>query len=105
MPQPINMTPRWIGWIVASAILPVLPWIVLGASTNKDASFPAVLIVLGVAMIAQLIASILVAIGLANQRSMGLGGIIGLSVAFMAASVAIGSGVFFVACLAAASMG
>jgi urease accessory protein len=56
-----------------------------------------------VTVLGQLIASIFLAIGLAKRRKLGVGGIIGLSLVFMLASVAVGTAVFFFACISIAS--
>ena len=68
---------------------------------NSDAA-PA-LILLAIALITQLITSVFVAIGLSKKRALGVGGTIGLSIVFMLASLAIGTGVFFAACVPVAS--
>ena len=104
MPQPIDMKPRWIGWVVASTLLPTMPWIVLGKSGMKDSAAPGALLMLGIALVAQLVASIMVAVGLSQKRLLGVGGSIGLSIVFMLASLAIGTAVFFVACISVASL-
>jgi len=77
----------------------MLPWVIGGSKTLDDNSAMGMLIV---TVLGQLIASIFLAIGLAKRRKLGVGGIIGLSVVFMMASVAVGTAVFFFACLSIA---
>jgi hypothetical protein len=101
--MPVQMAPRWIGWVVASTLLPALPWVILGAKGMDKDPTPA-LVMLAIALIVQLVMSIFVAIGLSQKRSLGVGGIVGLSIVFMLASLAIGTGVFFAACVAMASL-
>ena len=103
MPQPINMTPRWIGWVAASIFLPASPWLILGQKGMNNSDAAPALILLAIALITQLITSVFVAIGLSKKRALGVGGTIGLSIVFMLASLAIGTGVFFAACVAVAS--
>lgn len=102
MPQPPEMKPRWIGWVAASTLLPILPWLVLGKKADQAAA-PVALVLLGFALICQLVASIMVADGLSKKRTLGVGGTVGLSVVFMFASLAIGTAIFFVACVSVAS--
>ena len=94
--QPVNMAPRWIGWVAASVLCPLFPLIPMSANSDE---IETVWGAIAIAMILQLFASIVIAIGAARKRGLGVGGVIGLSIAFMAGSVAIGSAVFFVGCL------
>lgn len=96
MPQPQSLKSQWLTWVLTSSILPALPFLFFGGKAlDKAESFVLIL----VAMLAQLVASIFLARGIAMRRQLGIGGVIGLSVVFMMGSVAIGSAVFFVACL------
>ena len=100
LPQPQSMKAQWIAWVVSATVLPALPWVVFGSKTLDEGVG---ITLLFFAMVCQLIASIFVAIGVSKRRALGVGGIIGLSVVFMMASVAIGTAVFFVACISLAS--
>lgn len=96
MPPPQSLKSHWFAWLFTSSILPALPFLFFGGKAiDKAESFVLIL----VAMLAQLVASIFLARGIAARRQLGIGGIIGLSVVFMMGSVAIGFAVFFVACL------
>ncbi len=101
LPQPQSLTTRWIAWIVAATLLPMLPWVVGGSKTLDDDTALGMLII---TVLGQLIASIILAIGIAQRRKLGVGGIIGLAVVFMVASVAVGTAVFFFACISMASI-
>lgn len=95
MPQAVPMKARWISWVAVSILMPGLPW--LFAEDDRDGSL--IFGLTGVALIMQLMASIWVAQGLARNRAQGVGATIGFSVIFMLASVAIGTAVWFVACV------
>ena len=100
LPQPQSLTTRWIAWVGAATLLPMLPWVIGGSKTLDNETAMGMLIV---TVLGQLIASIFLAIGLAKRRKLGVGGIIGLSVVFMMASVAVGTAVFFFACISVTS--
>jgi len=90
------MAPRWIGWVAASVLGPLLPLIPMVQNT-QDISI--VWATIAFALIVQLAASIFIAVGAARKRALGIGGAIGLSLAFFVGSVAIGSAVFFAGCI------
>lgn len=101
LPPYVNMKPRWIAWLIASIIMPALPWLTLTASNEIGTG---VFVMTGLALVLQLAASIAVAIGFCKRRAMGIGGAIGMTIVFMFASVAIGTPVWFSACAARASI-
>jgi hypothetical protein len=95
MPQPQSLKTHWLFWLFSSTLLTALPFFVYGEHVlQKDGIINFLLI----AFILQLLASIRLACGIANRRQFGVGGIIGLSVAFMMGSVALGCGILFIAC-------
>ena len=103
-PQPsvhVNMKPRWIAWVVASVIMPALPWLTMTENNDTGTS---VFVMTGLALVLQLAASIVLAIGFSRRRALGIGGAIGMTIAFMAASFAIGSAIWFAVCVAKATM-
>lgn len=95
MPQPVSLKSHWCFWLFSSTLITALPFFVYGEHVlHKDGGiylFP-------IAFLAQLLASIGLACGIANRRQFGVGGIIGLSVTFMMGSVAIGCGILLIAC-------
>ncbi|MEZ0390427.1 MAG: hypothetical protein ACAI34_25330 [Verrucomicrobium sp.] len=90
------MRPRWLVWVLVSVILPAIPWCF--AKIVDDGTFVAVY--LSVAVLFQIAASVWLSLGLARGRGQGAGAVVGFSVVFTIASLAIGSAVFFVACVA-----
>lgn len=100
--QMVNMTPRWIAWLLASAIMPALPWLTMSGGPNESGASVIVFTLLALAL--QLAASIAVAIGFSKRRALGIGGAIGMSIVIMIASVAIGSAIWFATCLATQTM-
>lgn len=97
LPEPVNMTPRWIAWLVASIFMPALPWLMVNERSN-DQAFQGVLAMTVFALLLQLAASIAVAMGFCKRRAIGAGGTIGMTVVFMLASVAIGTAIWFAVC-------
>lgn len=95
LPGHVPMKARWITWALVSVLLPGLPW--LFAEDDKDGSIHFAL--LAIALLSQLAASIWVAVGLARNRGGSGGAAVGFSIVFMLASVAIGTAVWFVACI------
>ena len=95
------MALRWIAWVLACTVLPPLPFFVIGekALDSDSNAFPVLIIF---ALCVQLGTSLWVAAGISKRRRLGVGGVIGLGIAFMVGSVAVGTGVFFVACLSLA---
>lgn len=85
----------------ASVVMPALPW--LTVASNKDDGTGVVVMTL-LALLLQLAASIAVAVGFCKRRNIGAGGAIGMTIAFMAASVAIGTAIWFSVCVASVSM-
>jgi hypothetical protein len=90
------MKPRWIAWVAASVALPALPWLTMSNASNDDGT--SVFVLTGVALLLQLAASIALAVGFSRRRLLGVGGVIGMTVVFMLASVAIGTAVWLAAC-------
>lgn len=97
---PASMTPRWIAWLLACTVLPALPFLANGEKAMDSVAFPVLILF---ALTVQLATSLWVGAGISKRRQLGVGGIIGLGIVFMVASVAVGTGVFFVACLSAAN--
>lgn len=95
LPGHVPMKSRWITWVLVSVLLPGLPW--LFADEDKDGSI--IFSLTAVALLCQLAASIWVAVGLARNRGGRGGAAVGFSIVFMLASVAIGTAVWFVACI------
>lgn len=96
MPQPLSLKSHWLYWLFASTLLPILPFIIFGGKAlDKGEGIALILLALAV----QFATSIYLARGVSQRRQLGIGGIIGLSIVFMMGSVAIGTAVFFVACL------
>ncbi len=96
-PPPVNMNVRWVLWVLASTITPALPWLTYsGKSSDQGTS---VFLLTALALILQLAASIAVSIGFCTRRFLGVGGIIGMTIVFMLASVAIGTAVWFAVCV------
>jgi hypothetical protein len=96
LPQSVSLSSRWVTWIAASIVLPALPWLMGG----KDPSGTIVPVLTVFALMVQLGASIWLAAGMARKRGLSIGAVIGLTIAFMAGSVAIGCAVWFASCLA-----
>lgn len=97
------MKTRWIMWVLASVVMPALPWLsAVGGTTNLQSTTIPLLTLL--ALVLQLAASIAVAIGFCKRRSIGAGGAIGMSLVFMIASVAIGTAVWFAVCVTLVSV-
>lgn len=102
-PAPVDMKARWIMWVLASVVMPALPWLsAVGGTTNLQSATIPLLTLL--ALVLQLAASIAVAIGFCKRRSIGAGGAIGMSLVFMIASVAIGTAVWFAVCVTLVSV-
>jgi hypothetical protein len=97
----VSMTPRWIAWLIASVVMPALPWLTMTSSNDSGTS---VFVMTGVALVLQLAASIWVAIGFCKRRAMGVGGAVGMTIVFMLASVAIGTAIWFSVCVAKAAV-
>ena len=97
LPEPVNMVPRWIAWLVASIFMPALPWLMVN-ERSSDKEFQGVLAMTVLALLLQLGASIAVAMGFCKRRAIGVGGVIGMTVVFMLASVAIGTAIWFAVC-------
>lgn len=95
LPGHVPMKARWITWVLVSVLLPGLPW--LFADEDKDGSL--LFGLTAIALLSQLAASIWVAVGLSRNRGMGGGAAVGFSIVFMLASVAIGTAVWFAACI------
>jgi len=90
------MTPRWVSWILASTVLPALPW---AFRLNIDKNGDVVMVLTLFALAVQLATSILVAAGLSKRKMLGVGGIIGFTILFMMGSVAVGTAMWFAGCL------
>lgn len=102
-PPPVDMKTRWIMWVLASVVLPALPWLTaIGGSNSLQSTAIPILTLL--ALVLQLAASIAVALGFCKRRSIGAGGAIGMTLVFMLASVAIGTAVWFAVCVAFVSV-
>lgn len=93
--EPVRMKPRWISWVFASVVLPGLPWLF----AKDDREGVAVLTLTCLALLCQLMASIWVAVGLSRHRGLSGAAAVGFSVVFMLASVALGTAVWFAACV------
>lgn len=96
LPEPVNMAPRWVAWLVVSVIMPALPWLSVAKGGRDDGTGVIVLTIF--ALVLQLAASIAVAIGFCKRRAIGVGGAVGMTVVFMLASVAIGTAIWFAVC-------
>ena len=90
------MAPRWISWILASTVLPALPWVF---RLNIDKNGDVVLVLTFFALAVQLVTSVLVAAGISQRKNLGVGGIIGFTLLFMMGSVAVGTALWFAGCL------
>ena len=99
-PELVNMRPRWLWWLIASVVMPALPWLAASPTSNSDAAFSSIIVLTTLALLLQLATSIAVAIGFCKRRNIGLGGAIGMTVVFMLASVAIGTAIWFAVCVA-----
>ncbi len=93
---PVKMAPRWICWLLASVIMPALPWMSINWTAKDDSA--KLIGLTALALLLQLGASISVAIGFSKQRALGVGGVIGMTIVFMIASGAIGTAIWFAVC-------
>jgi hypothetical protein len=78
--------------------MPALPWLTVSDGRKDDGT--SVIVLTLFALFLQLAASIAVAMGFSKRRALGVGGVIGMSIVFMLASVAIGTAIWFATCLA-----
>jgi heme/copper-type cytochrome/quinol oxidase subunit 4 len=101
-PTDTSMKSRWIAWIVACCVLPLVPLLLLMTPSPSEGLVVSLLVSL---ILAQLVCSIYLALGLARKQGKGTGAIIGFSIVFMMASVAVGTAVVFVGCLGLMSAG
>jgi hypothetical protein len=101
-PSEVKMAPRWIAWIIASTVFPVIPWLTYGGSRNEESNIIFALTALAITV--QIAASIAVGVGYCRRRAIGPGGAVGMSFVFMIASFAIGTAIWFTTCLTMVSV-
>jgi hypothetical protein len=89
-----KMVGRWIVWILASTLLPLIPIL-----SKDDQNLPIGLI--SIALTGQLLASVFLAVGISGKRQKGIGGIISVSVLLILASLSMDVAVFFISCVKA----
>ena len=102
LPPPVKMAPRWMAWVAASVLLPALPWMMYSEKDNEAGTGLVVMTIFALSV--QLVVSAVVAAGFCRKRFIGVGGAIGMTLVFMLASVAIGTAIWFSACLARVTM-
>ena len=103
-PDPtINMGSRWLAWVLAAVVLPVLGWFVLAVFKNEGISV--VVLLTAFALLCQFVTSVLVAQGFCARRGSGVGAVFGMTIVFFLASVAIGTAVWFAGCMVVLSSG
>ncbi|RBP47356.1 hypothetical protein DES53_101153 [Roseimicrobium gellanilyticum] len=85
------MAPRWLFWVFSTVALPVVPWLTPIVEKDDATLF---MVTTGLAVVCQLVASIILGIGIARKRAFRLGGTIGMSVLFTVISWAVATGVY-----------
>lgn len=86
----------WIAWILSSAMLPALPFLIMGKRGLDEG-----MAIIVLAILAQLGCSIWLAVMMGRKLKKGRGFAVLMTIAFMTASTVIGTVSFFASCLAA----
>ena len=93
-----SMRGPWIAWIIASTLMPALPFLLFGGKgQNSDAA-----VMIPLALMCQLGCSIWLAVKVAAKLKKGPGYVVLMSFVFMITSVIIGTVSFFASCIALA---
>ncbi|HEY2574553.1 MAG TPA: hypothetical protein VGH65_10795 [Verrucomicrobiaceae bacterium] len=95
-PQTATVRGPWIAWIIASTLGPALPFLLAGRKGLDEG-----MALIPVALSAQLICSIVLAVRMRGKLKKGPGYVVMMTFVFMIASVMVGTAAFFAACLVA----